>query len=155
MNLLMQDVAMPVALAPVGLTGMQHADGEIKAARAAEKFGVPYTLSTMSICSIEDVAKHSSKPFWFQVYTLKDDDFMRRLMERGYQSLLAFPDMTEALADTLFERGFYSAEEIANATTHGVGAAPGAQADQRADADDPVDRFGKFLPSLQAKLDGI
>jgi len=78
-----QDVAMPVALAPVGLTGMQHADGEIKAARAAEKFGVPFTLSTMSICSIEDVAAHTKKPFWFQVYTLKDDDFMRRLFERA------------------------------------------------------------------------
>ena len=76
-------VSMPVALAPVGLTGMQCADGEIKAARAAEKFGVPFTLSTMSICSIEDVAEHTHKPFWFQVYTLKDDDFMRRLMERA------------------------------------------------------------------------
>ncbi len=79
-----QDVAMPVALAPVGLTGMQAADGEIKAARAAEKFGVPFTLSTMSICSIEDVAAHTTKPFWFQVYTLKDDDFMRRLFERAH-----------------------------------------------------------------------
>jgi len=78
-----QDVSMPVALAPVGLTGMQHADGEIKAARAAEKFGVPYTLSTMSICSIEDVAEHTSKPFWMQVYTLKDDDFMQRLFDRA------------------------------------------------------------------------
>lgn len=78
-----EEVAMPVALAPVGLTGMQSADGEIKAARAAEAFGVPFTLSTMSICSIEDVAEHTSKPFWFQVYTLKDDDFMRRLFERA------------------------------------------------------------------------
>ncbi|MEM7717694.1 MAG: alpha-hydroxy acid oxidase [Pseudomonadota bacterium] len=78
-----QDVSMPVALAPVGLLGMQAADGEIKAARAAEAFGVPFTLSTMSICSIEDVAKHTSKPFWFQVYTLKDDDYMLRLMERA------------------------------------------------------------------------
>lgn len=78
-----QDVSMPVALAPVGLTGMQHADGEIKAARAAEKFGVPFTLSTMSICSIEDVAENTSKPFWFQVYTLKDDDFMQRLFDRA------------------------------------------------------------------------
>ena len=77
------DVTMPVALAPVGLTGMQCADGEIKAARAAAKFGIPYTLSTMSICSIEDVAEHTNHPFWFQVYTLKDDDFMRRLMERA------------------------------------------------------------------------
>ena len=78
-----QEVAMPVALAPVGLTGMQHADGEIKAARAAEAFGVPFCLSTLSICSIEDVAEHTTKPFWFQVYTLKDDDFMRRLFERA------------------------------------------------------------------------
>ena len=78
-----QDVAMPVGLAPVGLTGMQHADGEIKAARAAEKFGVPFTLSTMSICSIEDVADHTTKPFWMQVYTLKDDDFMQRLFDRA------------------------------------------------------------------------
>ncbi|MFU1478742.1 L-lactate dehydrogenase [Roseovarius sp. C7] len=78
-----QDAAMPVALAPVGLTGMQCADGEIKAARAAEKFGVPFTLSTMSICSIEDVAEHTEKPFWFQVYTLKDDDFMQRLFDRA------------------------------------------------------------------------
>ncbi|KJE35264.1 lactate dehydrogenase [Thalassospira sp. HJ] len=78
-----QDVSMPVALAPVGLTGMQCADGEIKAARAAEKFGVPYTLSTMSICSIEDVAENTSTPFWLQVYTLKDDDFMKRLFDRA------------------------------------------------------------------------
>ena len=77
------DVAMPVALAPVGLTGMQSADGEIKAARAAEKAGVPFTLSTMSVCSIEEVARKTTKPFWFQVYTLKDDDFMRRLIERA------------------------------------------------------------------------
>ncbi|SMX44456.1 alpha-hydroxy acid oxidase [Octadecabacter ascidiaceicola] len=78
-----QDVSMPVALAPVGLTGMQCADGEIKAAKAAEKFGVPFTLSTMSICSIEDVAENTDKPFWFQVYTIKDDDFMKRLFERA------------------------------------------------------------------------
>jgi len=78
-----QDVTMPVALAPVGLMGMQSADGEIKAARAAERFGVPYTLSTMSICSIEDVAENTQKPFWFQVYTLKDDDFMKRLFARA------------------------------------------------------------------------
>jgi L-lactate dehydrogenase (cytochrome) len=78
-----QEVSMPVALAPVGLTGMQCADGEIKAAKAAEKFGVPFTLSTMSICSIEDVAKHTTKPFWLQVYTLKDDDFMQRLFDRA------------------------------------------------------------------------
>ncbi len=78
-----RDVEMPVALAPVGLTGMQCADGEIKAARAAEKFGVPFTLSTMSICSIEDVAENTNAPFWFQVYTLKDDDFMQRLFDRA------------------------------------------------------------------------
>ena len=82
-QMLGQDVSMPVALAPVGLTGMQCADGEIKAARAAERFGVPFTLSTMSICSIEDVAEHTQKPFWFQVYTLKDDDFMKRLFDRA------------------------------------------------------------------------
>ena len=82
-EMLGEEVAMPVSLAPVGLTGMQSADGEIKAARAAEKFGVPFCLSTMSICSIEDVAEHTTKPFWFQVYTLKDDDFMRRLMQRA------------------------------------------------------------------------
>jgi L-lactate dehydrogenase (cytochrome) len=78
-----EPVAMPTALAPVGMTGMQHADGEILAARAAEKFGVPFTLSTLSICSIEDVAKHTKKPFWFQVYTLRDDEFMERLMGRA------------------------------------------------------------------------
>ena len=78
-----QPVTMPVALAPVGLTGMQRADGEIKAARAAEKFGVPFTLSTMSICSIEDVAEHTTKPFWFQLYTMKDEDYLRRLIQRA------------------------------------------------------------------------
>ena len=78
-----EPVAMPVALAPVGLTGMQNADGEIKAARAAERFGVPFTLSTMSICSIEDVAAHVSKPFWFQIYALNDDDFNRRFIGRA------------------------------------------------------------------------
>jgi len=78
-----QDVAMPVALAPVGLTGMQHADGEIKAARAAEDFGVPFTLSTMSINSIEEVAEATSKPFWFQLYTMRDEDYIRRLIQRA------------------------------------------------------------------------
>ncbi|MFL4472187.1 L-lactate dehydrogenase [Tateyamaria armeniaca] len=77
------DVAMPVALAPVGLTGMQHADGEMKAARAAEKFGVPFTLSTMSINSIEDVAGFTDAPFWFQLYTMKDEDFVSRLIQRA------------------------------------------------------------------------
>jgi L-lactate dehydrogenase (cytochrome) len=77
------DAAMPVALAPTGLTGMQHADGEILAARAAEKFGVPFTLSTMSICSIEDVAANTSKPFWFQLYVIRDRDFVERLIDRA------------------------------------------------------------------------
>lgn len=77
------DVAMPVALAPTGLTGMQHADGEILAARAAQAFGVPFTLSTMSICSIEDIAAHTTQPFWFQLYVMRDRDFIRRLIERA------------------------------------------------------------------------
>ena len=78
-----QDVTMPVALAPVGLTGMQSADGEIKAARAAESFGVPYTLSTMSICSIEDVAENTNSPFWFQLYVMKDQAFLEAIIERA------------------------------------------------------------------------
>jgi len=78
-----EDVAMPVALAPTGLTGMQHADGEILAARAAEKFGVPFCLSTMSICSIEDVDERTTKPFWFQLYVMKDRGFIERLIERA------------------------------------------------------------------------
>ena len=78
-----QPASMPVALAPIGLTGMQHADGEIKAARAAEKFGVPFTLSTMSICSIEDVAKNTSNPFWFQLYVMRDRDFIANLIDRA------------------------------------------------------------------------
>jgi L-lactate dehydrogenase (cytochrome) len=78
-----QDVAMPVVLAPTGLTGMQHADGEILAARAAAAFGVPFTLSTMSICSIEDVAAHSKAPFWFQLYWMRDRAFMEALMDRA------------------------------------------------------------------------
>jgi L-lactate dehydrogenase (cytochrome) len=78
-----QDVAMPVALAPTGLTGMQHADGEILAARAAAAHDVPFTLSTMSICSIEDVAAHSPTPFWFQLYVMRDRDFVARLIERA------------------------------------------------------------------------
>src|SRR5258706_3849897 len=78
-----QDAAMPVAIAPTGMTGMQHADGEIVAGSAAEKFGVPFTLSTMSICSIEDVAAHTKAPFWFQLYMMKDRDFMQRLIGRA------------------------------------------------------------------------
>lgn len=77
-----QAAKMPVAIAPVGLTGMQHADGEIHAARAAEKFGIPFTLSTMSICSIEDIAQHTSAPFWFQLYMMRDRDAMARMIER-------------------------------------------------------------------------
>ena len=78
-----QPVAMPVALAPVGMTGMQHADGEILAARAAAAAGVPFTLSTMSICSIEDVAEDTGKPFWFQLYVMRDRDFNDRLIGRA------------------------------------------------------------------------
>lgn len=78
-----QTVAMPVALAPTGLTGMQHADGEMLAAQAAEEFGVPFTLSTMSICSIEDVASVTKKPFWFQLYVLRDKDFVLNLIDRA------------------------------------------------------------------------
>ena len=78
-----QPVAMPVAIAPTGLTGMQHADGEILAARAAKKFGIPFTLSTMSICSIEDVAKHAGEGFWFQLYVMKDRPFIERLIDRA------------------------------------------------------------------------
>ena len=79
-----QPVAMPVAIAPTGLTGMQHADGEIKAARAAKAFGVPFTLSTMSICSIEDVAAGTDNhPFWFQLYVMRDRDFIERLIDRA------------------------------------------------------------------------
>ena len=77
------DAKMPVAIAPVGLTGMQHADGEIHAARAAEKFGIPFTLSTMSICSIEDIAAHTASPFWFQLYMMRDRDAMARMIQRA------------------------------------------------------------------------
>ncbi len=78
-----EDVSMPVALAPVGLTGMQHADGEILAAQAAEEFGIPFTLTTMSICSIEDVAENTKKPFWFQLYVMRDRGFSESLMQRA------------------------------------------------------------------------
>jgi L-lactate dehydrogenase (cytochrome) len=78
-----EKVAMPVAIAPTGMTGMQHADGEILAARAAHKAGVPFTLSTMSICSLEDIANHVGKPFWFQLYVMKDRDFIARLIQRA------------------------------------------------------------------------
>ncbi len=77
------DVKMPVAIAPTGLTGMQHADGEILAAQAAEAFGIRFTLSTMSICSIEDIAAHTKKPFWFQLYVMRDVDFVGRLIDRA------------------------------------------------------------------------
>lgn len=82
-NMLSEQVAMPVALAPVGFTGMQHADGEILAAQAAADFGVPYTLSTMSICSIEDVAAATNKPFWFQLYVMRDKGFVEALIDRA------------------------------------------------------------------------
>jgi L-lactate dehydrogenase (cytochrome) len=82
-SMLGEAVSMPVALAPVGFTGMQSADGEIKAARAAEAFGVPFTLSTMSICSIEDVAAHTTKPFWFQLYVMRDEEFVDNIIDRA------------------------------------------------------------------------
>ena len=77
------DVKMPLAIAPVGLTGMQHADGEILAAKAAEKFGIPFTLSTMSICSIEDIAANTTAPFWFQLYMMRDREAMAAMIERA------------------------------------------------------------------------
>lgn len=76
-------VSMPVALAPVGMTGMQYADGEILAARAAKEFGVPYCLSTMSICSMEEIAKKTNHPFWFQLYVMRDKRFVQSLVERA------------------------------------------------------------------------
>ncbi|MFH4355583.1 MAG: alpha-hydroxy acid oxidase [Neisseriaceae bacterium] len=86
-NLLGEHLSMPVVLAPVGLTGMQHADGEILAAKAAKRFGIPYTLSTMSICSLEEVAEYTDyHPFWFQLYMMKDRDFMKDLMLRAQKA---------------------------------------------------------------------
>ena len=82
-EMLGEEVTMPVALAPVGSTGMQHADGEILAARAAQDFGVPFTLSTMSVCSLEEVASKVRKPFWFQLYVMRDRDYVRRLVQRA------------------------------------------------------------------------
>ncbi len=82
-TMIRQKVHMPVAIAPTGLTGMQHADGEILAARAAKQFGIPFTLSTMSICSIEDVAQHAGEGFWFQLYVMKDRGFIERLIDRA------------------------------------------------------------------------
>jgi L-lactate dehydrogenase (cytochrome) len=82
-TMLGEEVSMPVALAPVGSTGMQHADGEILAARAAQEFGVPFTLSTMSVCSLEEVASKVAKPFWFQLYVMRDRDYVRRLVQRA------------------------------------------------------------------------
>jgi len=78
-----EKVSMPVALAPTGSTGMQHADGEILAAQAAEEFGVPFTLSTMSICSLEAVAAATKKPFWFQLYVMRDRGFVYDLIDRA------------------------------------------------------------------------
>jgi L-lactate dehydrogenase (cytochrome) len=96
-QMLGQEVAIPVGLSPVGLTGMQRADGEIKAARAALKFGVPFTLSTMSICSIEDVAAATRAPFWFQLYVMRDaeftDDIIRRARNAGVSALVLTLDL--------------------------------------------------------------
>src|SRR6185436_14259542 len=77
------DVRMPMAIAPTGMTGMQHADGEILGAKAAEAFGIPFTLSTMSICSIEDIAANTKAPFWFQLYVMRDRGFIERLIDRA------------------------------------------------------------------------
>jgi L-lactate dehydrogenase (cytochrome) len=82
-TMLGETVSMPVALSPVGMTGMQYADGEILAARAAKEFGVPFCLSTMSICSMEEVAKHTNHPFWFQLYVMRDKQFVSSLIERA------------------------------------------------------------------------
>ncbi len=82
-KMLGNDVTMPIAIAPTGLTGMQHVNGEILAAQAAEEFGIPFTLSTMSICSMEDVAKNTNKPFWFQLYVMKDHTFLKNLIKRA------------------------------------------------------------------------
>jgi L-lactate dehydrogenase (cytochrome) len=96
-RMLGQEVAIPVGLSPVGLCGMQRADGEIKAARAALKFGVPFTLSTMSICSIEDVAAATRAPFWFQLYVMRDaeftDDIIRRARNAGVSALVLTLDL--------------------------------------------------------------
>lgn len=82
-TMLGEDVAMPVAIAPTGIAGMQHADGEILGAKAAEKFGIPFTLSTMSVCSIEDIAAHTTRPFWFQLYVMRDRTFIEALIDRA------------------------------------------------------------------------
>ena len=92
MTMLGQEVPMPVALAPTGLAGMQHADGEILGAKAAKAFGVPFTLSTMSICSLEDIAEHTDRhPFWFQLYVMRDRQFIRNLVERARAAMTASP----------------------------------------------------------------
>src|SRR5215210_3173107 len=95
-----QETAMPVALAPTGLTGMQRADGEILAARAAEKFGVPFTLSTVSICSIEDIAENTKKPFWFQLYVMKDRKFIESLINRAKAASCSALELTLADDET-------------------------------------------------------
>ena len=82
-KMLGETVSMPVALAPTGLAGMQHANGEMLAARAASQFGVPFILSTMSVCSLEDVAPYASRPLWFQLYMMRDREFMKQLIERA------------------------------------------------------------------------
>ena len=82
-TILGEKVSLPLALAPIGLCGMQHGDGEILACRAAQAAGIPFTLSTMSICSIEDVAQATGKPFWFQLYVMRDRGFIKALIERA------------------------------------------------------------------------
>ncbi|MBP1848597.1 alpha-hydroxy acid oxidase [Rhizobium halophytocola] len=97
-TMMSEPVSMPVGLAPTGLCGMQRADGEILAAKAAEAYGVPYILSTMSICSIEDVAAHTTKPFWFQLYVMRDRDFVRALIERARKAKCSVLVLTVDLA---------------------------------------------------------
>src|SRR5882762_5592817 len=82
-TILGEPAALPLILAPIGLCGMQHGDGEILACRAAQAAGIPFTLSTMSICSIEDVAEATGKPFWFQLYVMRDRGFIKALIERA------------------------------------------------------------------------
>jgi L-lactate dehydrogenase (cytochrome) len=82
-KMLGKEITMPVAIAPAATGGMQTADGEIKAAKAAEKFGIPFSLSTMSVCSIEDIAENTTAPFWFQLYVMRDRDFINRLIDRA------------------------------------------------------------------------
>ncbi len=142
-----QDVAMPVALAPTGLTGMQHADGEILAARAAAMFGVPFTLSTMSVCSLEDVTAHCSAPLWFQLYVMKDRSFVERLIERARRVNCS------ALVVTMDLRAVFAADSAADAlvvSNHGGRQLDGAPSSISA-LPEVVDAVGK---RIEVHMDG-